>query len=63
MVNAGPGGRSRRWSFTANAGSVAAILGKEAKPEAVADNGDPKPKPQKPDSPAPSGFAPGIANP
>ncbi len=41
----------------------AAILGKEAKPEAVADDGDPKPKPQKPDSPAPSGFAPGIANP
>jgi len=41
----------------------AAILGKEARPEAVADNGDPKPKPQKPDGPAPSGFAPGIANP
>jgi murein L,D-transpeptidase YcbB/YkuD len=41
----------------------AAILGKEAKPEAVADDGDPKPKPQKPDSPAPRGIAPGIANP
>jgi len=41
----------------------AAILGKEARPEAVADNGDPKPKPQKPDSPTPSGLAPGIANP
>ena len=41
----------------------AAILGKQAKSEAVADNADPKPKPQRPTSPAPSGLAPGIATP
>jgi L,D-transpeptidase YcbB len=37
----------------------AAILGKEAKPEAVADNADAKPKPAKPPAAAPSqgGFA------
>ncbi len=41
---------------------AAAIIGKEPKPEAVADNADPKPKSQKSGSAAPSGLAPGIAN-
>jgi murein L,D-transpeptidase YcbB/YkuD len=42
---------------------AAAVIGKESKPEAVADNADPKPKPQKQSGAAPSGLAPGIANP
>jgi murein L,D-transpeptidase YcbB/YkuD len=41
---------------------AAAVVGKETKPEAVVDNADPKPKPQKQSSPAPSGLTPGIAN-
>jgi murein L,D-transpeptidase YcbB/YkuD len=40
---------------------AAAITGKVPKPEAVADNADPKPKPQKPSSASPSGLVPGIA--
>jgi murein L,D-transpeptidase YcbB/YkuD len=39
---------------------AAAITGKAPKPEAVADNADPKPKP-KPSSASPSGLVPGIA--
>jgi hypothetical protein len=39
---------------------AAAITGKAPKPEAVADNTDPKPKP-KPSSASPSGLVPGIA--
>ena len=40
---------------------AAAITGKVPKPEAFADNADPKPKPQKPSSASPSGLVPGIA--
>ena len=39
---------------------AAAITGKVPKPEAFADNADPKPKPQKPSSASPSGLVPGI---
>jgi murein L,D-transpeptidase YcbB/YkuD len=42
--------------------AAAAAIGKTAKPEAVVDNADPKPKPQKPSSASPSGLVPGIAN-
>jgi murein L,D-transpeptidase YcbB/YkuD len=41
---------------------ASAIGGKAPKPEAVADNADPKPKPQRPSGASPSGLAPGIAN-
>ena len=40
---------------------AAAITGKVPKPEAFADNADPKPKPQNPSSASPSGLVPGIA--
>jgi hypothetical protein len=40
---------------------AAAIIGKEPKPEAVADNGDAKPKRQKHSNSVPSGLAPDIA--
>src|SRR5262249_6403672 len=40
---------------------AAAIISNAPKPEAVVDNADPKPKPQKPSNSAPSGLAPDIA--
>jgi murein L,D-transpeptidase YcbB/YkuD len=47
--------------YKLDAALAAAIMGKAPKPEAVADNADPKPKPQKPSSASPSGLVPGIA--
>jgi hypothetical protein len=40
---------------------AAAIIGKESKPEAMADYGNTNPKRQKQSNSAPSGLAPDIA--